>query len=303
MTGSLARSTQLQYNSAFKLWFQYCESKSFDGYEADKNCVLSFLTEQFKSGASYGTLNSFRSAISLISKNKIGTDDDICRFLKGVFKARPSKPKYSFTWNVSAVLNYLETLFPLDKLSFTLLTYKTVMLLILCTAHRAQTIASIKLENIVTTANAVLIHITDNLKTSGPGRSQPLLTLPFFNDNKNCVATTLLKYIEVSKDLRNVSDRLFVSVRKPHKDVKTQTISRWVKAVMQESGIDSTVFTAHSTRHASTSQALSRGVDIDTIRRTAGWSSGSHVFSRFYNRPILVNDSHEVALSLLNHSN
>lgn len=45
-------------------------------------------------------------------------------------------------------------------------------------------------------------------------------------------------------------------------------------------------YTPHSTRHAATSTALAKGVDLNIIKSTAGWSKESEVFARFYNRPI-----------------
>ena len=107
--------------------------------------MLKFLSERFQLGASYGTLNSFRSAISLISSDKIGEQMDISRFMRGVAKLRPSRPKYAVTLDVAIVLDFLETL---DCSKFENLTYKTVMLLALSTAQRAQTSALIKISNI-----------------------------------------------------------------------------------------------------------------------------------------------------------
>lgn len=45
-------------------------------------------------------------------------------------------------------------------------------------------------------------------------------------------------------------------------------------------------YTPHSTRHAATSTALAKGIDLNIIKSTAGWSKESQVFARFYNRPI-----------------
>lgn len=47
-------------------------------------------------------------------------------------------------------------------------------------------------------------------------------------------------------------------------------------------------FTAHSTRHAATSIALKKEVDLETIRKTAGWSQNSQVFAKYYNRSIVL---------------
>lgn len=83
---------------------------------------------------------------------------------------------------------------------------------------------------------------------------------------------------------------MFISFKKPFKKVSANTISRWIKKTLELSGIDITVFSAHSTRHATTSAAYKKGVNIDVIRRTAGWTGESTTFARFYNRPIINNN-------------
>jgi len=85
----------------------------------------------------------------------------------------------------------------------------------------------------------------------------------------------------------NDSDgKLFVSLTRDHKPVTVQTISRWIKTVLSKSGVDTSVFKGHSTRHASSSSALKQGIAVDIIRARAGWTPDSNVFARFYNRPV-----------------
>lgn len=82
-------------------------------------------------------------------------------------------------------------------------------------------------------------------------------------------------------------DNLLLTYKKPHKRASSQSISRWINLTMAESGVDVSVFSAHSTRHASTSAVASAEVSIDLIRKTAGWSYSSQTFAKFYNRPVL----------------
>ena len=171
------------------------------------------------------------------------------------------------------------------------LTEKTVTLLILSTAHRVQTISCIKISNICISDNSLDIKIPELIKTSGPGRYQPILCIPKFNDNLDiCVYSCMIEYLNVTKEIRNNADNLFIAINKPHKAVGPQTISRWVKNILEKAGIDTSIFTAHSTRHAATSKAFQKGVDLGKIRKTAGWSNNSNVFANFYNRPILDNN-------------
>lgn len=298
LIASLSGSTYKQYESAWKQWWQFCLLSKEDFYKPTRNSLLRFLTYSAKNMASYATLNTYRSAISLLSMEKIGEDSMISRFFKGIEKINPPKPKYNFTWDVSIVLDYLRTLEPLPNLSLQDLTYKTVMLIALCTAHRAQTLANIKLSNIKSTEKGLEIRIPDAIKTSGRNRYQPLLYLPRYPDDRSlCVAPVIEYYISSTKELRS-SEKLFISTVKPHKEICSQTISRWIKTVLLKSGIDVSVFSGHSTRHAATSHAFGKGIDLNLIRNTAGWTNTSQVFAKFYNRPVL-SDNNSFALAIL----
>ena len=59
------------------------------------------------------------------------------------------------------------------------------------------------------------------------------------------------------------------------------------KARVKMAGIDMGLFTPHSTRSASTSAVVSR-VPIDTIIKTAGWSTDC-TFRKFYKRLVTNN--------------
>ncbi|KAJ8664619.1 hypothetical protein QAD02_006281 [Eretmocerus hayati] len=135
------------------------------------------------------------------------------------------------------------------------------------------------------------LMIPDRIKTSGHNRKQPTLVLPYFSKNeKICAAKTLETYLDKTKNSRDNVKNLFISFKRPFKPVSTQTLSRWVKNSLKTSGIDTSIFSAHSTRHASTSAAKRQGIDIDTLRKTAGWTKASRTFARFYDLQLSVDD-------------
>ncbi|KAL0893421.1 hypothetical protein ABMA27_015006 [Loxostege sticticalis] len=289
MLSSISQNTKSQYSSSLKQWWEYCKRKNCNFYDVSLVSLLDFLTNCMKSGSSYGTLNNHRSAISLISTNTIGQNDTIKRFFKGVFRLKPCFPRYNFTWNPNIVLNYVETLFPNESLSLQDLTKKLVILLALATGQRIQTLSLIRIQNVHTFTDKIVITITDMIKTSGIGRQQPTLNLPFFTQRPAiCPASCLQTYIKTSEPRRmsNVSN-LLLTCKKPYRAATAQTIRRWIKDILESSGVDTTIFNAHSTRHASTSAALRAGVSLDVIRRCAGWSEQSATFANFYNRPVI----------------
>ena len=68
---------------------------------------------------------------------------------------------------------------------------------------------------------------------------------------------------------------------KPHKEASKSTLSRWIKVTLGLAGIDTKIFSAHSTRAASTSAMKACGLPINDIMKTAGWSS-ERTFAKHY---------------------
>lgn len=249
--------------------------------------VLEFLTNLFNKGASFSTLNTCRSAIAQIAGPTISQDFRLKRFFKGVYGLRPPLPKYENTWDPAIVLRFVKNLNNSD-ISLELLTHKLCILLALATGQRIQTLAKIEISNIDIGQGKIEIKIPQRLKTSAHNRSQPVLILPFFDqDPQICVARTLISYMEKTANIRGSAKALFITYKRPHHEASTQTIGRWLKSILAKSGLDTNVFSAHSTRHASTSAAARRGISFDTIRLAAGWTESSRTFATCYNRPLI----------------
>ena len=82
-----------------------------------------------KQKKSYSVVNTHKAmllqTLNLFVNEWCANPNFISRFMKGLFSKLLPKPRYSgFIWDVSVVLKYLSTLFPLDKLSLKLLTLK-----------------------------------------------------------------------------------------------------------------------------------------------------------------------------------
>lgn len=250
--------------------------------------IIRFLAKKYEKGALYGSLHSIRSAISFIVGTEIGQSDIIDRFLKGVAKLRPSEPKYDSTWDPKIVLGYFKGVsnknLPLEGLS-----KKALTLLALVSGQRIQTLALIDIRNIVIDKEVMEIKIPDRINISRPEKKQTILILPVYKRNLNiCPVNTLQYYLKKTKLLRKDIKTLFISLKKPFKGVTSQTLSRWLKDTLHDCGLDTNIFSAYSTRHASTSAAKHRDVSVDIIRNSAGWTDKSDMFAnKFYNRPVI----------------
>ena len=161
------------------------------------------------------------------------------------------------------------------------------MLSALVMGQRCQTLHLMNLGQVRRHPDTSYIFAIDQLvKQSAPGRAQPVLRLPrFVADSTLCVATVLDEYIVRTSSLRGEEQQLFISYAKPHHRVSKDTISRWIKTVMQKAGVDTTIFKPHSSRAASTSKARNCNVSLPVIMKAASWSSDC-VFNTFYNKPV-----------------
>ena len=176
---------------------------------------------------------------------------------------------------------------PLENIDLKTLTLKTVTLMALTSGQRCQTLHALEIDNMTVAASSCKFAITQLLKTSTPhNHFGQLMFITYAPDENLCVVTCLKEYLKRTESLRSGCKTLLISYVKPHCKVSTNTISRWLKDVLKRSGIDTSIFTAHSFRSAASSAARSSNVPIDKIMTTAGWKS-SETFRKFYDKPII----------------
>lgn len=299
LLASLSKNTLKQYDSSLKAWWTFCQDNDYNYAQADVTQIIEFLTIRFEGGAGYSSLNTYRSALSLVLGSKTTSDDCIARFFKGVYRLNPPTPKYNETWDTNIVLNHLSNLYPYNIISLHDLSIKTITLLAIASAQRMQTLSLIKINNIQIQTDCITIKIDELIKTSRQGTFQPLIKLPFIKENPNiCPALAIKTYIDKTQIHRANEQNLFISFRKPHKKVGSQTLAHWVKKSLNDSGIDISVFGAHSTRHASTSAAHRAGVSLEVVRKAAGWSDSSNVFLKYYKKDIRISGINDFVTSI-----
>ena len=291
MEQSWRSGTRKQYATYLQKWRCYCSSRGIDPICPSVEDGINFLAELYDSGIGYSAINTARSAVSSIvtlpNNTSFGAHPMVCRFLKGVFELKPSLPKYKNIWDVNTVLTYLSSLHPPQDLTLKDLTFKTTMLLALLSGQRCQTLHLLSVSSMVLKHDSCVFTIHKLLKTSRPGKHVSALTFTAYSpDNRLCPIVCLSEYVKRTSELRKGGDQLLVSFQKPHKPVSTDTISRWLKTVLEKSGIDTSVFKGHSTRAASTSAAAVCKIPLSTIMDNAGWSNAT-TFGKFYKKPIV----------------
>lgn len=281
--------TKKQYQTFIKRWFQYCFEWKIDPISPSVNNILEFLTLLFDNGLSYSSLNTARGALSALGikldGTSVGSHALVIRYMKGVYNIRPTKPRYSGTWDVSLVLRLWS---PVKNLSLKQLTLKLVMLIALTNAARAQSIHLISVNNMKKCFNEYIFEYSGLLKQCRPGYKMPVVHMKAHPpDRRLCIYVVVKEYLSKTAPIRNGEQSLLLSYVKPHKAVTRDTVSRWIKMVMKLSGVNTDVFGSHSVRSASVSKAKSVDVPVDEILRKAGWTNAT-TFSRFYEKDIIV---------------
>ena len=134
-------STSKSYNSCWNRWTSWCESRKINPVSTDVADLILFLTELYKEGKQYSTINSYRSSISVSHQHvegaPIGKHPTVIRFMQGIFNSRPPMPRYSFVWDIEVVLGHIKSMPSSSQLSIQQLSWKLVTLMALTNADRA----------------------------------------------------------------------------------------------------------------------------------------------------------------------
>ena len=287
------KNTTSTYASAWSKWVGWCDRRQVNPLSAPLSLILESLKDQFEEGKAYRSLNVYRSALSAllleIDSFKVGSHPLVSQLLKGAFNLKPPKPRYSHTWSVGKVLDFIKSLGPNKDLDIKVLSYKLVALLGLTAPDRSSDLAKRDLKFRSFHPEGVSFCLPGLTKTSKPGDSPKISFHAAFPLDKNlCPVECLRSYEERTIDFRPKNDSLpnplFLSFIRPHNPVCSSSLARWIKSFLSLSGIDTTIFSAHSLREAATSTALIQGVSVSEILSMADWSQES-TFRKFYYKP------------------
>ena len=261
--------------------------------------VLDFLHSLKMKNVGYSVINTARSALSIFittDNHTVGMHTLVCRYMKGVFNEFPVLPKYSFTWDVGVVLKYISSM---DTENVQHLSQKlTALLAILCGQRAWEILSLMVIRNITMEDTCLIIRIGDLLKTSNRKFHYGELKFPKYIENTNiCSVTTLKQYLHMtSKNLGEIKSLFITHVRAFKPDSK-DTIARWIRETLSKAGINTSIFSPHSTRSAASSTAKKCRVPINTILKTGDWRS-MKTFGRFYDKEI-VERKDDFALNIL----
>lgn len=264
----------------------WCNLRMCNSIKPLESDIISYLLYLKQLKKSYSVISCHKSVIletvKILNPNIVLNFNVLNRFMKGLNREIPPKPRYVFTWDVGKVLNVIAKWMPLQSLSLKLLTFKLVSLVALCTAARAQSLKALNINHLCIKEDVAIFDCGDQLKTTKPGQNF-VIKLCSYVEHELCPVLTLKYYLKCTQSLRKDS-QLFVSF-KNYKAVSSSTLARWLKNVLLLAGIDIVKYKAHSYRGASSSAASRAGCKMSEILKTANWSSAKN-FKVFYLRDV-----------------
>lgn len=253
--------------------------------------MANFLAEEYDVGKQYRTINVYRSALSTTLPpahgSSMGKHPDVRRVMRGVYHCRPPQPRYRRQWDVAAVLAAVKTWGNNTAMLLSDLTWKLTLLMALAKAPRASELHALDCRYLQRLPDGVLFLLTELTKTQRGGGPQQFFLASFSDDADLCPVRCLDAYLARTAALRQTeapAQPLLIAVIRPHRGVTTDTISRWLKAALAKAGVDTSEFSGHSTRGASTSTARESGVTMADVLAAADWSRPS-TFVSYYYRP------------------
>ena len=250
--------------------------------------LCNFLAHLASDGRSYASVASHRAAITTffeqLGSKDLGSEPRLARFMKGLFRQNPPKPRYAETWDVDTVLRFIVSLGNNKNLSLKELTLKLAFLLAICSPKRVSELAALSLNHLQRSAERWTFFLDYRNKNRISGSAHAAKFETFSENPLLCPVRCLSDYLKATESVRGTNDKLLLSFT-THKSVQGATVARWIKQMLENAGIDSK-FKAHSTRSASTSKAYKAGASIVEIMEAACWSEKGSTFFKFYNREL-----------------
>ena len=294
ITSTRRKSSQSNYNSSWRMWASWCDKQQIDEFRCDVIKILDYLAFLFEKDYEYRTIRCHRSAISAFHDWKpVGQHPEICAVVSGIFNNRPPQPRYMFVWSVESVINFIKNKWKNNEnLSEKYLTYKLVILMVLTFASRASAMHCLDVRFMVKSEDAYIFTFHKLHKSWRKGKAPPKLYLfRYPKDQELCVVSALNEYLKCTEKWRTNGDKfqLLLSYIKPHVEVHSSIASRWIKEILNETGVDVDVFKGHPTRLASVSKACLSGISVDDILSQGSWSNES-TWQKFYHKQALLKE-------------
>jgi site-specific recombinase XerD len=255
--------------------------------------VLTFIQDYVDDRKASSTIRSVYSSL-LFHFRLYGREDFLLQnpiiqmFVEGAQRLAPPPAKKCVVWNPEIPLSFIATRKRPQDLRST--GQEALLLLLLATGIRVDCASKLS-KSIQRHPNFCQIPYLLPRKT---GHSEPQVISCFVEKPRLCPVAAIEHFLSISDDVRK-SDEKFLFISSKGRRAHIDTLRHWVTELLHDSGIETL---AGSCRSASSSAAVARDVDIDTVLKSAGWARES-TFRRYYQRQVLkLNEGYNLLCSM-----
>ena len=286
------KSTIQTYGGWAKEWLHYCFEFHIDPLRPMARDTVNFISttkcasvDIAASSLTWGVLPEHASAFHNTTYSKCVTSLNL---------RTPKLPsiKEGEVWDKEMVVNYLRSQPHNEKLSLSYLGKKAATLVLWCTAWRFKDVVNLNLSSCTRTNFQYTFVLTRPSKTyTASTYETQRVTIKWFKDKQVCPYNAISHYINKTKNVRR-TQFLFVTSN-TFKSVAPATLSRWVKNILQEAGVDTTVYKPHTTRHASASNFAYSTNNLAQTLKLGCWKTTSSFYKHYLQKPVYYDQSNK----------
>jgi site-specific recombinase XerD len=251
--------------------------------------ILDFLQEPVDLRQSYSSVKLRLAAVrNYLDRSPLAAvvqSKQLDDFLKGAQNLAPIPERSMYIWDAERLISCISHRPLPDELLD--LAREALILLLLATGIRVDDAYKLGLQM---TAEPAVLHLRflEKRKLDSSGRKSMNLDLARLHSSKPdptvarlCPVEALHRYLRRATEVR-IQDDPFLFISKKGIRAEKATLRRWVLDVFGWANIKAP---PGSVRSATTSQAVWRGISIDQVLKSAGWTKEC-TFSTYYRRPI-----------------
>ena len=303
LNASRVSSSNNTYESKWKIFADFGESRGFDPFMATAAQVAEFLVHVASTKkASVSTLAGYRSAIGNILRLTTGYNPGECPILSQLMKSfkrtQPAPSRRIPAWDVSLVLRVLNSeVAQNDSLSIHELTAKTVFLVALASGDRCSALAALK-SPVVLSDEGLKVEFDEKFVPKSyflkknQSRIKPLIMPRLQNGELQqvCPCRAVFDYVERTKELRDSAQTSLFIPHNPVKkfNIKPQSIARYITHIVawcyEKEGQACPETRAHDVRKVATSLRELSATSLRDMLEAGNWST-PHMFLKHYKTP------------------
>ena len=222
------------------------------------------------------------STLLIVDGCKVGEHPLVCHLMKEIFNSRLPVRSLFPSWEIYIVLDHVRAWDHPSRLSLGDLTKKTVFLLAIVLVKRVAFLNNFSIALGMVDMTSTSIRFTPVLleKHNRPDFLMQPLKVRKFEDTKLDPVLHIKTYISRTK-LLHTSQRLFVTINKPHGMVAKATIARWIKDIISSSNQSGRGGSCRSV--SSSKAATSSKISTKAILEAGEWTRES-MFRKYYNK-------------------